>query len=55
MTVALLPAGYLSIRDAALELGVKPGDVARLIDDQRIETVELITVESLNKYRESAA
>jgi len=53
--MAVLPAGYLSIRDAAHELGVTPGDVARLIDDQRIETVELIPVESLDKYRESAA
>ena len=53
--MSLLPAGYLSIRDAAHELGLTIGDVDRLIDAQRIETVELITVESLNKYRASAA
>lgn len=53
--MAVLPAGYLSISDAARELGVSVGDVVRLIDDQRIETVELIPVASLAKHKESAA
>ena len=55
VTVANLPAGYLSISDAAHELGLSVGDVVRLIDDQRIETVELIAATSLAKYKESAA
>jgi len=53
--MALLPAGYLSISDAANILGKTPGDVVRLIDDQRLETVELIPAASLEKYRQAVA
>lgn len=51
----LLPAGYLSIGDAAHILNLTPGDVARLIDDGRIETVELIRADSLAKYRQDVS
>lgn len=51
----LLPAGYLSIADAAQILGTTPGSVARLIDDGRIETVELIRTDSLDKYLKDAS
>lgn len=51
----VLPAGYLSISDAAVILRRSPGDVARLIDDGRIATVELIRADTLDKYLQDAS
>jgi len=53
--VALLPAGYFSISDAARILGKTPGNVADLIDDGHIETVQLIRADSLEQYRQRQA
>lgn len=53
-TPAPPPSGYVSITDAAQTLGVKPWDVVRLIDAQRVESIQLVSVESLTAFREAS-
>jgi hypothetical protein len=47
--------GYVSIAEAARILGLRPWDVVRLIKSAQIETVELVEVASLHKWRKAAA
>lgn len=46
---------YVSIADAAQMLAIKPWDVVRLINDRRIETVHLISVNSLQRHQAQGA
>ncbi len=43
---------HVSIDEAAAQLGVKPYDVVRLIRQQQLESVELVSVSSLQAYRQ---
>ena len=49
------PAGYVSIAEAAQILGVTPWDVVRLINDRRIETAHLVSVDSLQRHQAQGA
>lgn len=46
------PAGFLTIADAADQLGAKPWDVVRLIESGQLATVTLIPVTALPNTRE---
>lgn len=43
------PAGLLTIAEAADRFGVTPWDVVRLIEAERVETVTLVSVDSLTR------
>lgn len=47
------PPGYVSINDAAAELGVKPWDVVRLLEAYEVKSVTLVELASLRSYKES--
>lgn len=48
------PRGFLTIADAADTLDVAPWHVVRLINSGDIESVELVRVDSLNRYRQES-
>lgn len=43
---------YVSINEAADDLGVKPWDVVRLIEAGQVASVQLVEVASLRTYKE---
>lgn len=45
------PARYVSIADAADILGAKPWDVVRLIEADKVRSIQLVDVESLRHQR----
>lgn len=48
--MANAPAGYLSINEAADELGVKPWEVVRLTESGQVDSVTLVKAASLRDY-----
>jgi hypothetical protein len=47
-------AAYITIGEAADILGAKPWDVVRLIEEARLEAVQLVDVASLRKFKGAA-
>ena len=54
MPDTLPPAGLLTIADAADTLGLAPWDVVRLLNQGDLESVELVTADSLATYRQES-
>jgi hypothetical protein len=53
-TVTSAPDGYLSINQAADELGMSPWDVSRLVEEQQIASVTLVEAASLRTFKEAS-
>lgn len=49
------PPGFLSIRQAAEQLGVSPWDVKKLIEERRLLSVTFVDESSLHTYKEANA
>lgn len=43
--------GYLSVNDAAAQLGIKPRDVDRLVETNQLRGVILVDPVSLSEYK----
>lgn len=48
------PSGYVSIAEAAEIIGSKPWDVVRLIEAEKVSSIQLVSVESLHAFREAS-
>ena len=48
------PSGYVSIAEAAQILNVKPWDVVRLVENEQVETIQLVELASLHRHKGAA-